>query len=302
MTNRQLLSQQGHQTAFVFAGGGSLGACQVGMLKALTEAGIKPGMLIGASVGAINAAYFGGHPDTYGVQELEKIWLRMTRQDIFPLEPWQGLLAFIARRNSFVSPNALRNLIHREIHYKMLQDAQVPVHIVATDVDHGSEVIISTGHVDTALMASTAIPGIFPPVRHGHMTLIDGGVTNNTPILAGVVLGAKRLVILPTGSPTAFLKLPKGAMPLMLHALNLMVISQLLRDVDYYKDKAEIIVIPPPYPISANITDFSQSKELIQSSYDKTARWLHHTAIAPGQVPVELAHHHHRRAVTLEAS
>src|SRR5258708_8663559 len=83
------------RTAFVLAGGGSLGAVEVGMLQALVERGIAPDLVVGASVGAINGAYFAGRPDCAGVESLGAIWRSLRRGDVFPIGLVCGFLGFI---------------------------------------------------------------------------------------------------------------------------------------------------------------------------------------------------------------
>jgi len=73
------------KTAFVFAGGGSYGAIQVGMMHALAAHGISADMVVGSSVGALNGAYYAGDPTLRGVLQLETIWRGLTRHDVFPV-------------------------------------------------------------------------------------------------------------------------------------------------------------------------------------------------------------------------
>src|SRR4051794_36335524 len=97
-------------TAFVFAGGGSLGAVQVGMLEALVEHDIRPDFVVGASVGAINCAYYAGRPDRNGVAALRELWLGIRKEDIFPISLRTALTSFVARRNYLVDPAGLARL------------------------------------------------------------------------------------------------------------------------------------------------------------------------------------------------
>jgi NTE family protein len=76
--------ETGHVTAFVLGGGGSLGAVQVGMLRALLEAGVRPDMIVGSSIGALNGAFLAGHPDLFGVEALADVWMSVHRRDVFP--------------------------------------------------------------------------------------------------------------------------------------------------------------------------------------------------------------------------
>src|SRR5258706_477734 len=156
------------------AGRGSLGAVQVGMLKALTRQGMIPDFVVGASVGAINGAYFAAQPDDEGMKRLERIWSRLHRADIFPLSLFNSLLAILGRRDHLVTSSPLRLLIESELPCENLEDAKIPCHVVATDVLDGTEVAISTGSLTSALLASAAIPAVFPPVAFGGRRLMDG--------------------------------------------------------------------------------------------------------------------------------
>ena len=187
------------KTAFVLAGGGSLGAVQVGMLKALTRQGMIPDFVVGASVGALNGAYFAAQPDDAGVKRLERIWSRLHRADIFPLSPFNSLLAILGRRDHLVTSSPLRLLIESELPCEKLEDAKIPCHVVATDVLDGTEVSIATGSLTSALLASAAIPAVFPPVAFEGRRLMDGAIANNTPISTALKLGAERVIVLPTG-------------------------------------------------------------------------------------------------------
>src|ERR1700694_1492417 len=101
------------RTAFVLSGGGSLGAVQVGMLQALCESGIKPDLLVGCSVGAVNAAWIAGCPDHEGAQRLSEIWRRIRRQDVFPINPWSGARGLLGHANHLISNASLRALLEK---------------------------------------------------------------------------------------------------------------------------------------------------------------------------------------------
>ena len=281
------------KTALVFAGGGSLGAVQVGMLKALVRQHIVPDLVVGASVGAINGAYFAAAANEEGVARLERIWLRLRRADIFPFSPINGVLSFIGHRDYLVTPAPLRALIESELPYHRLEDARIPCHVVATDVLEGTEVTLSSGAASLALLASAAIPAIYPPVAINGRYLMDGGVANYTPISTAVALGASRVIILPTGAPCALHTLPRGAVALLLHALNLIIMRQLILDIERFKGQAELIVIPPLCPLTVTPYDFSQTPELIQRAEATTRLWLKkHGMQGAGPPPALLSHSH----------
>lgn len=262
------------KTAFVLAGGGSLGAVQVGMLKALSQAGIAPDLVVGASVGAINAAYYAAAPDADGVARLERIWLGLRRTDIFPLSTRLTLLGLLGRRDFFALPGRLHALIAAQLPYRNLEDAALPCHVVATDALNGKEIILSSGEASQALLASAAIPAVFPAVVIGDRPLMDGGIASHTPISAAVALGATRVVILPTGTPCALQAPPHGALAIALHAINLLAMRQLLADVERFAERCELLALPPLCPLAVNTFDFSHTAELIARAEASAAHCL----------------------------
>src|ERR1700737_1580721 len=278
----------GGKTAFVLAGGGSLGAVQVGMLKALTRAGIVPDLGVGASGGAINVAYFAAQPDEAGVKRLERIWSRLHRGDIFPVSPLHSLLAILGRRDHLITSSPLRSLVESELPCEKLENARIPCYVVATDVLDGTEVAIAAGPLATALLASAAIPAVFPHVLRDGRHLMDGAITNNTPISTALKLGATRVIVLPTGMSCALEKPPRGAVAFALHALNLLVMRQLLSDIERFSDRAELAVVPPLCPVTASGYDFSQTADLIRRAEATTRLWLRKKGLEREGAPDEL--------------
>jgi NTE family protein len=262
------------KTAFVFAGGGSLGAIQVGMLKALTEHGLCAELLLGSSVGAINAAYFAADPSLQGIAQLEAIWLSLHRDDVFHFSWVSGIKGFLGKRTHLFDEKTFERFLAERLPYQEFQDATIPVHIVASDYVSGDEVVLSEGKMLPALQASAAIPGIFPPVEIDGRYLIDGGVANHTPVSTAIRLGASRLIVLPTGFTCAPSMPPTGALNIALHSLNLIIARQLLQDLEAHKEQAEILVVPPLCPQKAHPLDFHSAGVLIDEGYTLTRQWL----------------------------
>ena len=267
----RLLGDKG-PVAFVLSGGSSLGSIQVGMLQGLFEAGIRPDFLVGTSVGAVNAAWIAGSPDEAGVDPLKDIWLGLRRDDVFPLT-WAAATGILGRSNHLVSNGAMRSLLEKHLPYRKLEQAHVPVHVVASELKSGNAVILSSGPAVPALLASCAIPGIFPPVMVGRRQLVDGGVANHTPINAAVRLGAKRIYVLPISYPWLYEE-PANALGMALQALARMVAQRLDAEVAAYQDAAEIIVIPPLAPLAVSPADFSHTAELIERGYESARKAL----------------------------
>lgn len=282
------------KTAFVFAGGGSLGAVEVGMLKALVDSGVRADRVIGASVGAINAAFFAGEPSQAGVQRLEAIWRDLQRADVFPFSLLGGLKGLLSRRDYLVEPDALARLLERHLPYRRLEDARIPCQVVATDLLKGTEVRLSSGAIVEALLASAAIPAVFPPVRRDDRYLVDGGVLNNTPLAAAIDLPVSRIIVLPTGYSCALPAAPKGAVATALLSLNLRVVRQLVTEVEQFSNSVAIRVVPPLCPVDVSPFDFSASGELIDRAAQSTEAWLTAGGLGDPGIPHQLPPHSHR--------
>ena len=209
-------------TAFVLSGGGSLGAVQVGMLDALAERDIAPDLLVGTSVGAINAAYIARRGfDRSVVGDLAAIWRGLRRHDVFPLEPLRLAAAAVGRAPSLCSDGALRRLVTSHAGDGRLEELALPVHVIATDVTSGVEVVLSSGDAVQAVMASAAIPAVFPSVHIDGRYLVDGGVSNNAPVSHALSSGADVVYVLPTGFACALDDPPTSPLASAVQALTL---------------------------------------------------------------------------------
>jgi len=280
-------------TAFVLAGGGSLGAVEVGMLHALLEADLLPDLVVGASVGAINAVHFAAQPDAEGVARLRRIWRGVGRRDVFPLSPARSLRALLAGGEALVSPKGLRRLLERQLPCDRLEATVLPVHVVATKLVSGAETVLSRGPAVEAVLASAAIPAVFPPVSIGGVRLIDGGIASNTPLGAAVGLGAQRVIVLPTGFACHADPAPRSAVGIALHALNLLIARQLVSDLGRLRAKVALHVIPPLCPLARSAYDFSGTQELIERAAESTRHWLEDGGLERHEIPGALRPHLH---------
>ena len=281
------------KTAFVFAGGGSFGAIQVGMLHALAARGVVADMVFGSSVGAINAAYYAGTPTLEGIKNLEAIWRGLHRNDVFPVT-WRTLFGFIRRRDFLVTSSGLRGLIERNLPYRNLEDAKIPIHVIATDILSGETVVLSKGSAADAILASAAIPAAFAPVPFEKLFLADGAISSNTPVRCAARLGAKRLIILPTGYACALQTPPVGAVANALHALTLLIARQLISELENLAPGVEYFVLPPLCPLKGSPYDFSQTAELIARAIASTEVWLAEGGLERPNTHTQLGLHKHR--------
>jgi NTE family protein len=280
------------KTAFVFAGGGSFGAIQVGMMHSLAAHGISADMVVGSSVGALNGAYYAGDPSLKGVLQLEAIWRGLTRHDVFPIT-WRTLLGFIRRRDFLIPHDGIQKLVDDHLPYRNLQDAKLPVHIVTTDIVSGDSVVLSEGSAAQAIIASTAIPGAFAPVRYKDFYLADGAISSNTPIKVAVAKGANRLIILPTGYACSAHAPPIGAVATALHALTLLIARQLVGELEDLDPGIEYFVVPPLCPLVGSPYDFSRTAEHIERAIQNTDAWLARNGLQKIGIPDEMRPHAH---------
>ena len=274
------------------AGGGSLGAVEVGMLQALLDRGESPGFVVGASAGAINGAFFAADPTPAGVARLRAIWCGLKRRDVFPLT-LGSVLGLLMRRGHLVESGGLRRLLERHLPYRDLENAAVPIHVVASDMITGDEVLLSSGPAVDAVLASAAIPGVFAPVSIGGRLLVDGGVCNNTPISTAVRLGATRVIVLPTGFACALNQLPTGAIARAMHALSLLVARQLVRDAERFEATVELRIVPSLCPLERSPYDYSDAAALIDLAALSTRRWLDDGGLERPGTPAQLHEHRH---------
>jgi NTE family protein len=290
------------KTAVVLSGGASLGAVQAGMLRALFERGVIPDFVVGASVGALNGAFIASRPATpETADELAAIWRGLGRSEVFPLNPLTGFLGFFGVRDHLVSDRALRQLVSERIGFETLEEAPIPLHVIATDLLSGQELRLSRGDATEAVMASAAIPGIFPAVEWEGRRLIDGGVSNNTPIGHAIELGAERVYVLPTGNACDLPEAPRGAVAMVLHAMSLLVMRRLVVEAEILRDRAELIILPPPCPLSVAPIDFSHADELVRRGLEDGRDYLDAVQAGTAPVPLRMSLDGHRQTVALAA-
>lgn len=251
------------------------------MLQSLVAAEIAPDLVVGTSVGALNGAWIAGEYSTASVDELADVWTGLHRSDIFPLKLALGLRGFLGRRRSLFDGLALRELLERNIGFERIEDAATPLVVVATDVLTGDDCAFDSGPTVESVLASSAIPGVFPPIEIDGVLYMDGGVSNNAPLSHAINRGADRVFVLPTSYGCPLEEAPSSALGMMLHAISVTVDQQLANDVEHYEGDAEVYVVPTPCPLDVSPTDFSQTEQLIEIARGLTDEWLANRALVP---------------------
>ena len=202
-------------TAFVLSGGGARGALQVGAVRALLEAGIAPDVLIGTSIGAWNAAVLARFPFDEALERMTEAWrqsqpaqILLGRESGSSMPPHQaltGVLMLSAIRRvtqgypSLYSDTGQKRLIAGLLDDVTFEELRLPLRVIASDLVYAQHKIFSSGPVAPAVLASSAIPGIFPPVQIGASVYVDGGALDNTNLELALKLGARRIFLLDVG-------------------------------------------------------------------------------------------------------
>lgn len=274
------------RTAFVLLGGGSRGAAQAGALTALLEAGVVPDMILAISAGAWNGSYLAVDPTAERAHELEGLWLATTSRDIVGPWPWNPALHVVRRRLSLYDSDGMRRVASRYIAGLDFADLRVPLRIVATDLIAGRAHIFSSGAVLPAVIASSSVPGIFPPVPGEREMLVDGGVNEWAGCAAALDLGATRICLLACGSQVPATFRLRSLMQVIERSMDVGLRDSFDRTV--FALRAAGVDVLPVFPTTpaCSFLDFDHAADLIASGREAAV----HALAAGWNPPRDLSH------------
>lgn len=260
------------RVAFVLQGGGALASPQVGMLRALAEAGIRADLLIGSSAGALNAVAFASDPSAAGLDRLASLWLGLRRKQVarFSMRTMAGALS--GRGDGLLSSAAMSTLLRSGVVVPLLEEAALPAHVVVTDFSSGEPVVLSRGDTVTALLASSAFPGLYPPVASGSRLFVDGGVSADVPIVQAEALGATVSYVLPAAGSQQSHVVRRGPLSVAYRALGQVLDGVTRRDLA--AATGQVHVLPTPTSNATNPIDFRGTRRLIDEGYRLAGEWL----------------------------
>ncbi len=249
--------------ALVLGGGGSKGALQAGFYRALRELGIKVDLVIAASIGALNGAFIAaGMSPRLMVHE----WARVRRRDVFSFN--YGMLRRVRLPDSIYTFRNLRRFLEKRLPVRRFEDLQIPFVVVTTELETGRPYFWERGNLIDAVLASCAIPGIFPPVvgPQGRL-LIDGALADNVPVSTALARGADRVVgiLCPVGSERP--GLARGITRRLGRAFNIATDIKWRLEQPRYRLRPEVLIIEPPNGIEVQALDFSRGAELARAGY-----------------------------------
>lgn len=266
---------------WVLGGGAARGAAQVGVLRALLEAGVPPpDRIIGVSVGALNGVVLACHPTLAGVQMLEATWSSRLAADVFRARPVESLLTRLSGAGglSLLSPTALSRLLLRQLTLlgvSQFGDLPVPLQVVVTSFGDGQAHILERGELYPALTASTAIPGVFPGVEVDGERYYDGGVTDNDPLARAVEQGSDEVLAITLCGTAGSAERPRRWIELLGQSVAAMLNQRMLADFDRVRERARVVVFAPQLPPgSAWSLRPVDVVRLVSRTREAAARWL----------------------------
>ncbi len=265
------------EVAFVLPAGGSTGAVQVGILQAMAERGIRPDVVVGCSVGALNATFFALDPGPDQARMLARVWRMLSRRDVFGSGRARVVARVIGRRDHVYDPGPLRALIRSLVPVEDLADAAIPVHVVTTDLDLGVARWWTAGPAHELLYASACLPGLFPPSVIDGRRHVDGGVLEPVPVERAVATDARVVDVLGQNAGPG----EDAAQPKPMAALHVLIrsfgISRYARlpDPDRLAHVGqEVVVVPGASTAGIDITDFRYTGQLIEESAARAHRFF----------------------------
>lgn len=269
------------EVAFVLPGGGSAGASQIGVLHSLLEAGIWPDVLVGCSVGALNAAFFALDPTIDQVARMEQLWLGLSRDTVFGTQRCGVVARVLTHRCHLWSARPLRTLIAANCPVSDLADLAVPVEVVTTDIDNAVARWWRSGPAADILYATACLPGLLPPaVLDGHRH-VDGGVLEPAPVQRAVDLDASTVYVLgeiigPDEEPAQKLT----ALDVLVRSFAVSRYARLPDPVGLARAGQRVIVVPGANTVGVPITDFSHTRRFLSEGRERSRRFLAETGLS----------------------
>ena len=272
-TKSVMLHWRRDRTAFAISGGGARGAAQVGMLRALIERDITPDFVVGVSIGAWNGAWLAHRPELDWVLRLEEVWRNVTRRTL-DMVWWRAARNMVRRKPSLYEGNGLSRFVARHLQVHNFEDLAVPLHTVAIDLTEGTKAVFSHGPLAPAVLASSAIPGIFPPVLIDGHQHVDGGLVDPTGLDTAIELGARRVYVLDSGY-AGRLPAPLGSMNAIVdHTFQIAAQHRTRGTIKQMGRSVEIIHLRPDAGFLRHSMDFGATDFYLNEGYRYAAQVL----------------------------
>jgi NTE family protein len=273
-----------NEVAFVLGGGGILGAHEVGMLRALAEREVNPGLILGTSVGAINGAMFAADPTQAGVERLSELWLGSQFAELTATAMVRRIGTLARSGTHLESIDVARERLARALPVERIEELAVPFQCVAASIERAAEHWFTSGRLVDTVLASCAVPGILPPVKIGDQHYIDGGIVNSIPVSRAVMLGARNIYVLQVGRLEKSLQPPRWPWEVGLVAFEVARRHRFAHDLESLPEGIELHVMPtggsaaPAYNDVAGQLRFRRAvrsvRQQIDVAYEASLRYL----------------------------
>jgi NTE family protein len=261
-------------TAFVLGGAGNMGAVHLGMLRALLERRVMPDLVVGCSAGALNGGAIASAPTLATLARLEALWSDLTRRDVWPAGTMASAVALL-RHGPAVNTNVgLRRVVERFLPGASFGDLEVPFACVATSLVTGSERWFSEGPLVEAVLASSALPGLLPPVEIDGEAFIDGATVCIVPVAKALELGATRLFILQLKDLDAIPSAPRRPLDVVQRAFAISRNARFVHEMANLPPGVEAHVLPTVAWPRFRYDGFSRTLELVERAHAAAAAYL----------------------------
>lgn len=260
--------------AFVLGGGGNLGAVQVGMLRALLDAGVRPDLVVGCSVGALNGAAFAADPTSACLDRLETLWSGLPARGVLPAG-WVSVTVALARPGEAIHPiGPLRSVVEDFLPVRTFAELAVPFQCVATDLADAAPTWFGDGPLVDALLASAAVPALYPAVEVGGRRYVDGAVLDDVPVGRAAALGARRIYVLTVGTVDRQRRPPRRPVEAAVAAYWVARRHRFRRELAALPPGVEAVVLPTGDPPSVRYNDLTRAREMVAAAREASAAAL----------------------------
>jgi len=269
------------KTAFVLGGGGRWGAVEVGMLKALDEAGVEPDLVLGTSIGAFNGSVIASRPGSEGVAQLAELWEEISRAGILSGSLFSRMKNVATFQPAIHDAHEIRRMLE-DVHGEAskIEDLKLPFQCVAASIERAAEHWFSSGPLIDALLASSAIPALFPPVEIAGEHFYDGGLVNSVPLTRALDLGASRVFVLQVGRVESELRLPERLHEAAMISFEIARRHRFTTTMENLPEGLDVHVMPSGNPVSFDDRrqlkwkEFSDTEALIVAGYQASSEYL----------------------------
>lgn len=276
-----------YEVAVVLGGGGVLGAHEVGMLRALAECGIRPDVILGTSVGAINGAFYAADPTLAGVERLTELWREANLADRSAATVLRRATTLARSGTHLESLKEMRDRLVAVLPVERVEELSTPFQCVAASIERAAEHWFDSGPLADVVLASCAVPGILPPVHIDGEHFIDGGIVNSIPVSRAVTLGAAKIYVLQVGRLEQALKPARWPWEVGLVAFEVARRHRFAHDLHSLPPDIELHVLPTGGSAAPAYNDLSGQLRLariartverqIDSAYQASRDYLERT-------------------------